>query len=385
MSPQVTAAIIAASVSFLTLIGTLAAQYFGRRATSRDTQEALEEQRKQLDKTLAEQRSRTLNERFVTAAWQLGSDKPPAVRLAGVYALAGLADDWPENRQTCVDVLCAYLRMPYEPDPGQDAPGPERLAFRASREVRHTLIRVITAHLKAGAAVSWQGLNFDFTGAVFDGGDFTHAVFSGGVVSFGGAEFSGGAVDFSNAEFSGGIFSFNGAEFSGGAVSFGSAELSGSRVDFHSARFSGGRVNFSGARFSGGVITFGRAEFSGSRVDFHSAEFSGGRVNFHSARFSGGRVNFSGARFSGATVGFAQAEFTGGTVNFGTASFAADTVDFSGARFSGGRVDFSGARFSGGEVDFRDPSDWSFPPAFPWSDTPPPGAKLPEKGDQSQA
>jgi hypothetical protein len=32
-----------------------------------------------------------------------------------VYALAGLADDWPENRQTCVDVLCAYLRMPYEP------------------------------------------------------------------------------------------------------------------------------------------------------------------------------------------------------------------------------------------------------------------------------
>ena len=49
MSPQVVAAIIAASVSVLTLIGTLAAQYFGRRATSRDTQEALKEQRKQLD------------------------------------------------------------------------------------------------------------------------------------------------------------------------------------------------------------------------------------------------------------------------------------------------------------------------------------------------
>ena len=98
MSPEVTAAIIAASVSFLTLIGTLAAQYFGRRATS-----------KQLDKTLAEQRTRTLNERFATAAEQLGSDKP-AVRLAGVYAMAGLADDWEENRQTCVDVLCAYLR-----------------------------------------------------------------------------------------------------------------------------------------------------------------------------------------------------------------------------------------------------------------------------------
>src|SRR5215469_15979102 len=139
MSPEVTSAIIAASVSGLTLIGTLATQYFGRRATSKDTQQALEEQRKTLDRTLAEQRTRTLNERFATAAEQLGSEKP-AVRLAGVYAMAGLADDWKENRQTCVNVLCAYLRMPYEPDPGQDADEPQRLAFQASREVRHTVI-----------------------------------------------------------------------------------------------------------------------------------------------------------------------------------------------------------------------------------------------------
>ena len=106
-------------------------------------------QREQLDRTLAEQRTRTLNERFATAAGQLGSDKPPAVRLAGVYAMAGLADDWPENRQTCVDVLCAYLRLPYEPDPGDDAdPAEASSPYRASREVRHTVIRVITAHLK---------------------------------------------------------------------------------------------------------------------------------------------------------------------------------------------------------------------------------------------
>src|SRR5215813_5697982 len=115
MNAQVVAAIIAGA---LTVIGTLAAQIYGRRATSRDTQKALDEQGKQLDRTLAEQRTRTLNERFATAAGQLGGDKPPAVRLAGVYAMAGLAGDWEENRQTCVDVLCAYLRMPYERDPG---------------------------------------------------------------------------------------------------------------------------------------------------------------------------------------------------------------------------------------------------------------------------
>jgi hypothetical protein len=62
---------------------------------------------------------------------------PAAVRLAAVYAMAGLADDWEENRQTCVDVLCAYLRMPYPPDPGKDASEEDRIASQASREVRH--------------------------------------------------------------------------------------------------------------------------------------------------------------------------------------------------------------------------------------------------------
>ena len=124
-------------------------------------------------------RTRVFNERFTAIAAQLG-DAQPAVRLAGVHAMAGLADDWKQNRQTCVDVLCAYLRLPYDPDPGDDADPAERTAYRANREVRHTVIRLISAHLRPGAAVSWQGLNFDFTGVVFDGGDFSGAVFSGG-------------------------------------------------------------------------------------------------------------------------------------------------------------------------------------------------------------
>jgi hypothetical protein len=197
MSPEVEAAIIAGSVGVLTLIGTLAAQYYGIRRTSKDT----------------------LNARFATAADKLGSEAP-AVRLAGVYAMAGLADDWSENRQTCVEVLCGYLRMPYEPDPGEEAPEPERLAFRANREVRHTVIRLITAHLRDSATVSWRGLNFDFTGVVFDGGDFSNAKFSGGEVRFGGAEFSDGEVGFDDAEFSGGWVGFDNAEFSGSEVSF---------------------------------------------------------------------------------------------------------------------------------------------------------------------
>jgi hypothetical protein len=311
MNPAVVAAIIAASVSVLTLIGTLAAQYFGRRATSRE-----------LDRTLAEQRTRTLNERFATAADRLGGDKPSAVRLAGVYAMAGLADDWEQNRQTCVEVLCGYLRMPYEPDPGDEASEPERLAFRASHEVRRTIIRVITAHLRDHAPKSWQGLNFDFTGAVFDGGDFSFVEFSGGTVSFWHAEFSGGLA-----------------------------------ILFDGANFSGGEVDFTGAKFSG-------------EVSFDGAKFSGATVLFDGANFSGGTVHFRERRVEWADLG--GAEFSGGTVSF------------RGAKFSGGDVKFDLAQFSGGMVDFSDPGDWSFPPSFPWTDTPPPGVKLP-KEDQSTA
>jgi uncharacterized protein YjbI with pentapeptide repeats len=39
------------------------------------------------------------------------------------------------------------------------------------------------------------GLDFDFTGGVFDGGDFTHANFSAGKVGFTSAVFSGGNVE----------------------------------------------------------------------------------------------------------------------------------------------------------------------------------------------
>jgi uncharacterized protein YjbI with pentapeptide repeats len=49
---------------------------------------------------------------------------------------------------------------------------------------RSAQVRVIGAHLQAGVAVSWQGLDLDFTGVIFDGGDFSGAVFSGGTVSF---------------------------------------------------------------------------------------------------------------------------------------------------------------------------------------------------------
>jgi hypothetical protein len=108
-----------------------------RRQRISETSAALEGQRWQA--TAIQDRTRLLNERFTSIAALLG-DEQAAVRLAGVHAMAGLADDWAENRQTCVGVLCAYLRMPFEADPGKDASAANRLKFGANREVRHTVI-----------------------------------------------------------------------------------------------------------------------------------------------------------------------------------------------------------------------------------------------------
>jgi uncharacterized protein YjbI with pentapeptide repeats len=326
--------------------------------------------------TASHDRTRVLNERFTAIATQLG-DAQPAVRLAGVHAMAGLADDWKENRQTCVDVLCAYLRLPYDWEPDEDADPGElspakaayeaaRMAYRANREVRHTIIRLIGAHLRPDAAVSWEGLNLDFTGVVFDGGDFTGARFSGGIVLFYGAQFAGGS------------FSFERAEFSGSRVSFEYARFTGGEVGFTRARFSGGQVSFTRAKFSGGGFGFAYAEFSGSEVSFSLAEFSGGLVSFTGAEFSGGQVNFNYAEFSGSRVNFSSASFFGGQVNFGDAKFSGGQVDFYRARIFGGEVSFYHAGFSGGQVDFSLAWDLSHPPQFDFDlANPPAGVKLP--------
>ena len=330
----------------------------------RDTETTLTKQGEQLDRTLAEQRTRTLNERFDTVAGQLGSDKPPAVRLAAVYAMAGLADDWQDHRQMCVEVLCAYLRMPYEPGPGDDAPVEKRLAFQASREVRHSVIRVITAHLNGTAPVSWCGLNFDFAGAVFDGGDFSGAKLSGGTVNFAGAEFSGGTVNFAGAEFSGGTVNFAGAKFCGARVNFFLAKFSGAVVDFAGAKISAGTVGFGYAGFSGGPVNFSSAKFSGAAVHFSRSKFTGESPRFTGAGTSGGTVFFHATEFSGGTVSFSRAEFSSETVDFTGAEFSGGTVDFSDAEFPGGTVGFAGAGFSGGTVDFSRVASWTQPPDF---------------------
>ncbi|MFD6275025.1 pentapeptide repeat-containing protein [Streptomyces sp. NPDC060209] len=314
--------------------------------------------------------TRLHTERFSQAVDKLGSDSP-AVRLGGVHSLAGLADDAPDDdlRQTCIDVLCAYLRLPFSPDPGdlptppdgtpppeeqRDAHQEKRNRYRALREVRHTILRLIGDHYRipTGTHRTWQGCNLDLTGITIDGQmSFEGAKFSGGFVRFNGARFSSDDVRFNEAEFSGGDVTFVGAEFSGGVTSFDDAEFSGDVVSFNNAQFQSGMVSFDNAEFSGHGVSFEDAAFAGGEVFFGGAKFTRGAVRFSRAAFSGGKVNFNTAAFSGGEVSFGHAKFLGGVVSFG-ARFSGGNVYFDYARFSGGDVYFHDAEFSGGSVHF---------------------------------
>lgn len=80
----------------------------------RSTEETLEHQREvaaAAERDAAEQR---ITELYTRAVDQLGGEKAP-VRLGGLHALERLAQKNPDQRQTIVDVICAYLRMPYTP------------------------------------------------------------------------------------------------------------------------------------------------------------------------------------------------------------------------------------------------------------------------------
>ncbi|WP_324191669.1 pentapeptide repeat-containing protein [Nocardia cyriacigeorgica] len=81
-----------------------------------------------------------LRERFVRSTEQLGNSAP-ATRLAGVYSLTALADDWYETYgddhlrevQVCINVLCAYLRTKGDPS-------------REERVVRAAIWNVLRMH-----------------------------------------------------------------------------------------------------------------------------------------------------------------------------------------------------------------------------------------------
>ena len=223
--------------------------------------------------------------------------------------MARLADDWQEQRQQCIDVLCAYLRMPAEDD-----------GDLSEREVRATIVRTVAAHLREGAAINWSKHDFDFTGAALHHAVFRDARFSGKRTIFYKATFSGEFTNFRNATFSGEFTIFDRATFSGEQTRFEGATFCGQQAGFDHATFSARFTIFDEATFSAESSTFTEATFSGQQTTFYKATFSGKSTTFTRATFSGRFTIFDEATFSGGTPAdeaTVESSFVGSTVVWG--------------------------------------------------------------------
>lgn len=129
-----------------------------------------------------------LAKRYQDAAGQLGHDKA-AVRLAGVYAMARLADDWPAQRQTCVSVLCAYLRMPVKTIriPGVDENG---IDFE-DMQVRRAICELISTRVTpVQDDALWAHCDFNLRDAYLPDLNLTDARLDG-TITIAGAELVG--------------------------------------------------------------------------------------------------------------------------------------------------------------------------------------------------
>jgi hypothetical protein len=249
---------------------------------------------------------RRITDLYTKAVDQLGSERP-ATRLGALYALQRLAASSPEQRQTIVNVICAYLRMPYVPPSSirfPDEPRPPRPAPRgwgtvpgvidtwatmadhlrdqdpaspvpstmtvesalAEWQVRIAAQRILSENLTTartgGSPSGWRDIDVDLSGAALFDFDFRRCVARRarfracrfyGVARFYEATFAE-VAEFDGAEFFGPAW-FKSARFKGD-VWYGGAHFHRS-ADFRAAAFEGV------ASFGGQNAWLGFAVFAG--------------------------------------------------------------------------------------------------------------------------
>jgi uncharacterized protein YjbI with pentapeptide repeats len=253
--------------------------------------------------------ARRITELYGKAVELVGSDKP-AVRLGGFYALERLAQEYRDQRQAIVNVMCAYLRMPFATDNANDR--------AQEREVRDAVQRIIAKHINLTKKSSepsspyWPDIDIDLNGASLRNFDLSHCAV--GQASFNGATFEGPTrfdrmrfeqkAEFNRTRFTDQV-SFDDVVFVGPAE-FNQSTFSEDTL-FRGARFVN-RADFSMSYFEytstfnlahfADIATFGWTQFSRC-ASFKDAQFRGLLTTIAASFPAGG--DFAGAVFAGST------------------------------------------------------------------------------------
>jgi uncharacterized protein YjbI with pentapeptide repeats len=253
-------------------------------------------------------------------------DPSPAVRMAGVEALARLADTSPVHRRACVRVLCAALRQPY--DSADPAPGEPHL--------RQLMLDVIRDRLKnPDAETSWHGLNLDLSGVALGDADLSGLRLVGGSLRLSRSEVAGaldltgiriegnGALLFDRSVITGqvlldrmtltdGQVLFDHATLDGGELSIEQAELTGGHLMVTEAQLGSGRVSLTGAKIDGTVVTFHGSTLNGADLLLDTASLTAGRCYLTSLMLTAGSISFRDARIVRSLLSLRMSTLAGG-------------------------------------------------------------------------
>ncbi|SMC93720.1 pentapeptide repeat-containing protein [Kibdelosporangium aridum] len=144
-----------------------------QRHTIEQARQQMESQRMQHD------RERSTDERFARSIELLGNDADQ-VRVGAMHALAGLARSRPEYTQTVLDVMCAYLRRPFDHAHYARLRGAseveESVEADRERQVRLTAQRLIGELLPESGDGRAPTYDLDLTGATLEYFDISERV-----------------------------------------------------------------------------------------------------------------------------------------------------------------------------------------------------------------
>ncbi|GAB3433243.1 pentapeptide repeat-containing protein [Actinophytocola sediminis] len=270
-----------------------------RRRVDEDRQD-LDRSRQELESARAEHdRERAADERFLRAVELLGSDADQ-VRVGALHALAGLARSRPAYTQDVLDVICSYLRRPFDHprhartrDKPWDAERPTEEAD-LWLQVRLTAQRLIADLLPDADAEGAVAYNLDLHGATLEYFDL-----SGKVIG----QLRAREVNLYESNSLRGCVVRGPAWFTGGRT-WGRLFLENIVFEQRSwfSRFTArGAVDLSGTRFHG-ESKFARSRWD-SPVTFRNAVFDQ-NVDFTEAKFDAGiDLRVAGDTLTGRTFG----------------------------------------------------------------------------------
>jgi len=243
------------------------------------------------------------SDRYVKAAELLAHERPQA-RLAGLYSLAILADDWDEGRAACAMAICSYVRVNSVQSVAEVGPGEQEVQRIAWKSIRSRLLEIEENQ-------SWHDQELDFSGGNYRIVDLDGIHLKGAVVQFRDCIFEDGEIRLRGAVIDDGTLDFTGSVFRNTNIRLSGVQLKGdARILFDRTTAADSLFAFDGMWIQDdSELRFRHADVQDSRLDFDVLE---GSVEYHPAHAHtiDGEIDFSYSKFERTRISMWRLTFT---------------------------------------------------------------------------